>query len=226
MKLMRGLLIWVVIVAAGVCAFGAYVNVPTALTPEDEVMLTRLNLVRGSRPASFDAQIAQIKEVQRMVLTSSPMGDGIPEGETREPADLMSAGQGLCFDRSRTLEKAFTFLGYRARHVYVLYHEGANLFQAISNKGQGSHAVTEVETSRGWLLVDSNAQWVAVTRSGQPVRTDEVLQHLDEFLFVPVYFTWPAWRIPGLYSRHGQFYPPYVYFPDVNWRDLMLSWLD
>ena len=25
----------------------------------------------------------------------------------------------------------------------------------------------------------------------------------------------------GLYSRHGNFYPPYNYVPDINWKELI-----
>ena len=34
-------------------------------------------------------------------------------------------------------------------------------------------------------------------------------------------FSKPFVYLPGLYSRHGQFYPPFTPIPDVNWRDFI-----
>ena len=36
----------------------------------------------------------------------------------------------------------------------------------------------------------------------------------------PVYEE-PVWPIHGLYSRHGRFYPPYGWVPDVNYEELV-----
>ena len=35
-------------------------------------------------------------------------------------------------------------------------------------------------------------------------------------------FTVPFTFVFGLYSRHGQYFPPFMPFPDVNWRDLVV----
>ena len=87
-----------------------------------------------------------------------------------------------------------------------------------------SHAVTEVKTSRGWMLVDSNVEWIALTRMNEPVNADDVGKHAIEFNDLPIAYKQPYWAIRGLYSRRGQLYPPYNYIPDVNWPDF-LSWI-
>lgn len=216
-------LLWIGLSMCALLLFALYVNVPTQLTPEDERMLSRLHLSKGGKAQGYALEIKQIQDVQRIVLGAVSLGHGIPEGAAREPADLISAGQGLCFDRSRTLDKAYAFLGYKVRHVYILYRENVGFIKALLNKGQNSHAVTEVLTSKGWLLVDSNSPWISIARDQSPVPADAVWLRTSEFTSIPQYMTHPYWAIPGLYSRHGQFYPPYIQFPNVNWMDLLLG---
>jgi hypothetical protein len=90
--------------------------------------------------------------------------------------------------------------------------------------GQSSHAVTEVKTSKGWMFVDSNTEWIALTRNNQVVNADDVWKRAAEFDAMPAYLKDSWWAIRGMYSRKGQLYPPYIIFPDFNWADFF-SWL-
>ena len=150
-------------------ALATYTNVPTHVTSEDQAVFTEMGLLKPRDALSFEQQIAIIRKVQLDIFKRAPLGDGIPEYELREPADLMRFGQGLCFDRSRTFEKAFSFLGFETRHVYLMFKENTPLWRARFRRGHGRHAVTEVKTSKGWIFVDSNKPWVALTRQGEPV---------------------------------------------------------
>jgi hypothetical protein len=135
----------------------------------------------------------------------------------------MRYGQGLCFDRSRTFDKAFHYVGFESRHVYILYRENRPFWRAVFRYGQASHAVTEVKTSKGWMFVDSNSEWVAVTRQGEPVNADDVWRRFSEFENPPPYLKDPWWAIRGMYSRKGQFYGAGIPFPEFNWPDF-LAW--
>ena len=100
--------------------------------------------------------------------------------------------------------------------------------RALLTPGDPSHAVSEVLTRRGWLVVDSNTRWLALDRSSAPVSIAAV--RASAAGRAPI-----AWRQPppfaiyrhpfvfvyGLYSRHGEFYPPYDFVPDVNYAELM-----
>ena len=110
------------------------------------------------------------------------------------------------------------------RHVYLLFKGGKPFGGALFHYQQPSHAVTEVKTSRGWLFVDSNSEWLAVNRRGEPVNADEVWRRYEEFENPPVYLVEPWWAIRGLYSRKGQFYGAGIPFPEINWNDF-LHWL-
>ncbi len=205
-------------------ALAFYTNVSTKLTSEDLAVFIAIGLSKPSAPLSFEQEIELIRQVQAEVFARAPMGEGIPEYENREPADLMRNGKGLCFDRSRTLDKALNYMGLETRHVYLLYQEKKSFLLAITSYGHPSHAVTEVKTSKGWMLVDSNNQWIALTRGAAPVNADGVWQRFAEFDNSPIYFSSPYWAIRGMYSRKGQFYEPFVPFPELNWPDF-IGWL-
>jgi len=224
----KSTLIIVVMVVLLLCLFvllAFITNVPTAITTKDVVVFKDdLNLTELQHPQTFADEIRAIKMIQHRVFDKAPFGAGIPDYEPREPYDLIKKREGLCFDRSRTLDKAFDFIGLPVRHVYLLYLHDRSFLGALSHYGQRSHAVTEVKTSKGWMFVDSNMEWIALTRDGQVVNADDVWKRASEFDAMPTYLNEPWVAIRGMYSRRGQLYPPYIMFPDFNWMDYF-SWL-
>ena len=200
-------------------------NVPTRLSAEDVAVFENdLDLRNLPRPLTFEDEIQVIRMIQARVFAKAPFGNPIPEYEPREPSDLMRNGRGWCYDRARTLEKAFTYMGMRNRHVFLLYRKDLSLFETMIRRGHPSHAVTEVMTSRGWLYVDSNEPWIAVTPEGEPHGAGGIWKHFDEFENPPAYVRGPWWAIRGLYSRKGAFFAPYLPAPQGNWKDL-LEWV-
>lgn len=200
-----------------------FTNVSTEVTAEDKAVFAEIGLRKPNASLTFEQQIALIRQVQFAVFKRAPLGDGIADYEAREPADLMRIGHGLCYDRSRTFDKAFSYLGFETRHVYLLYKQDKSFLAAVFHHGQASHAVTEVKTSKGWMFVDSNTPWVAVTRQGEPVNATEVWRRFGEFENAPEYLNHPWWAIRGMYSRKGHLYEPHVPFPEFNWPDF-LGW--
>ncbi len=203
----------------------AYTNVPTAVTPDDRAVFEQIGLRSETFARSFDQEVELIKKIQHEIFKRAPLSpDGIPEYEPREPSDLMRHGKGLCYDRSRTFDKAFHFVGLPSRHVYLLYQENRSFLGALFHHGQSSHAVTEVKTSKGWMFVDSNTEWVAITKNGEPVGADDVWRRYSDFAHAPKYLSRPWWAIRGMYSRKGQFYGAGLPFPELNWHDFTF-WL-
>ncbi|MGV1045693.1 transglutaminase domain-containing protein [Limnohabitans sp.] len=153
----------------------------------------------------------------------------IPEFMEREPMDLLKAQSGLCYDRSRTLDKVYKWLGFESRHVYILFADSGvetspwQFLRYVFSRSK-SHAVTEVKTSRGWLMVDSNSPWISLNSNMMPVPADQVHVRKLEFQHPPPFVELPFWAIRGMYSRKGQFYRPFVFFPEFNWPDF-LSWV-
>jgi hypothetical protein len=209
----------------------AVTNVSTRVTASDaSVFRSIYRYEQPKQPLSFDQQIQLIKRVQASVINTIPMGEPIPEFQSREPEDLIRNKTGLCYDRSRTLDKLYSWLGFEARHVYILYlkqpvtDEVLSPLSAIFTFGTETHAVTEVKTHKGWVLVDSNSTWVSLTRDGAPVHAGDIYGRASEFDDLPDYFNQPYIAIRGMYSRRGQFYRPYIPYPELNWADFW-GWL-
>jgi hypothetical protein len=199
-------------------------NVPTEITRDDQEAFASINIPLPIKPPTqsltFEGQIKLIRALQAEVFERAPLlpdDPGIPLYEAREPKNLFKYRHGLCFDRSRTLDKLLNYYGFETRHTYVLYKENRSFIGALFTYGHPSHAVTEVKTSKGWMLVDSNDPWVAVTNANNPINTYLAQFHVDELAGIPDYFKKPYWVIVGLYSKRGQLYKPFVPFPQLNW---------
>lgn len=219
---------------AGSIGFLRYSQVDLTLTDDDRAFATKIlaeGHVSTEQPATFEAEIELIASVQRAVIGVSPESTPIPEGTTREPADLYRAHHGMCFDRSRTIEKILRILGFRTRHVSAYRSVGVPVAAlAIFKTGIRSHAFSEVLTRRGWMVVDSNDPFLALDQAGQPadahrMSRDATTQSIawdPRFAphFIESVYKFPFLVVYGFYSRHGRFYPPYNRVPDVNWGEL------
>lgn len=223
---------WLVIVFVAVnLLLGVITNVSTHPTDSDDAVFRRvLGLKKPQGAMTYEQELQLIKSIQALVLKEAPGMQGIAEYEDREPEDLFRNKTGLCFDRSRTFDKLFNWYGFESRHLYILYAkkpttgEKLPFWRAFFTKETGSHAVTEVKTSRGWLVVDSNTTWISVAADGSPVDADHIYTQTDRFNSMPEYWDRPYWAIRGLYSRRGQFYRPYIPYPELNWHDFV-SWI-
>jgi hypothetical protein len=201
-------------------------NVPTNVTDSDASVFRSIYQYEPElRTSDFYEQIKKIKQIQATVLDAVPMGAPVPEYQSREPADLIKNKTGLCYDRSRTLDKLYQWANLETRHVYILFlshpvtGERLSPLRAFFTFGTESHAVTEVKTARGWILVDSNEKWISLTRDGNPVPAGDVFERASEFETLPRAFNVPYVAIRGMYSRRGQFYRPYLPYPQLNWVD-------
>jgi hypothetical protein len=205
----------------------AYHQVPDRPTPADVSAIDKILPETLVPPRSFGEEVALILRIQDRVLAASPEERGIPLNQPREIGDLLKARYGACFDRSRAIETALRSYGFRTRHasMYSTAETGSALLSLLT-PDIWSHALTEVKTARGWMVVDSKVRWIALTSDGKPLdlaalREDPARKWsaaarapLPDIYGVP--YTW----VYGLYSRHGRFYPPYDAIPDVNWKEL------
>jgi hypothetical protein len=237
----RRLVVALIAAAAGVAA---YHQVPSSLTEEDGVYVAKILQETGhgavgkdaAAHQNFDEQVKIIAAVQDAVLSIAPKEEGIAFDRGREPRDLYELRHGICYDRSRVIEKALDYVGLRTRHVAVYSTaQTKSSWQSLTTPQVPSHAVTEVETARGWMVVDPNARWIALTASGQPftlaaLQSDSILRAAPRHASVkdpinPIFrsdFTY----VIGLFSRHGRFYPPFTPIPDVNWRQMVYNLVD
>ena len=214
---------WGRIAAIAVLAGGliAAVNNVSDAVP-DEQRAAALSLMHGLKPANgFAGQLAFVSAVQDRVLSAAPVDRPIPLGQPRELTDLLKAGHGMCFDRSRAIETVLRVYGFKARHVSIFSTaDTGSALKSLVTPGVDSHVLTEVRTDRGWLLVDPNRRWIGLTADGKLSKIDSIAAH--KWRSPPAgILRRPYIYVRGLYSRHGRFYPPYNPIPDVNWPELV-----
>ena len=213
------------------------------ITEEDTQALKTMMTQAGyseniiSKNRNFSEEIKDIRHIQDAVLTASPQLLKIPLGQTREPADLLAIGHGQCSDRARSIEKGLTLAGFETRFASIFSRHKEFTPPATLAIDSGydlrSHAVIEVLTEKGWLFVDTNARWISLDENGNPVSLKELQekenktglkwdkQNVGDLYWI---FKGPFSVTYGIYSRHGQFYPPYTpYVPDINWGEFIIE---
>lgn len=211
-------------------------NVSKKITTEDEKYIQKVigNQSFDIRKANYEEEISFIKIIQEIVNNSFELKDAIPQGETREPKDLFNVGAGECYDRSRFLEKTYKLYGFKTRHltVFTLRH-GGKIFKSLFTKNHITHSTFEVKTSKGWLNVDPNTNWITLDKNynplsykhiGKELRKGETIEwHEKSPQLLMHFYRQPGFGIYGLYSRHGKFYPPFNKIPDFNFRELFYN---
>lgn len=225
----------------GLCIVGVLAEheVDNRLTAED---LQTIDTVVRSRhaetgaaataPSEGSAQLAHIRELVGKVYVAAPGLNAIPDGQPREPANVIHNGGGVCYDRSRLIEKVLRAEGYQTRHL-ALYRKQSrqSMWSVLTTRDTVSHAVTEVLTALGWLVIDPVTPWLAIDAAGRPVSALRIAHshrggsaiRWPESTSVPEFYSQNFLVIFGLYSRHGDFYPPFNSIPDVNYRELLFN---
>ena len=232
--LTAALVLWVLLSAGAVFVFFSH-RVSTSVTKADRAAIASFMAESGltrlpSGPTPYDRQIAFLGAVQAAVLEAVPGNEGVPLNMCREPVNLLRSRSGLCYDRSRLLEKIFRAYGFKVRHaaLYSLKSEDSSVLAVLMKPGAASHAVTEVLTARGWILVDPNAPFISLDAKGFPVSLDHMAQDAEsrQIIYSKTYaaamnpfYQRPFTVVYGLYSRHGRFYPPFDRVPDIAWGE-------
>jgi hypothetical protein len=206
----------------------SYHAVDNSLSKEDyQYIPMYLNKVRPlPENPTYTDELDFIMSVQNSVLNIAPGNDGLPFGQKREPKELYEAKTGLCFDRSRVIEKILRYSGFETRHVFI-YSTGS-IIKLLINPDVPSHAVTEVLTKNGWLVVDSNARWVSTDANRQPISIGNIQSSIENSVSIQwgmepptSIYVEPFIFVYGLYSRHGKFYPPYNFIPDIQYAEFI-----
>ena len=177
---------------------------------------------------TFEDEIGIIKAVQDVVLNRSPRGSlPIKCGISREVKSVYISRLGSCVERSRVIEKILRYVGFKTRHIGVFSIAKTNSsIKSLLTEKIPSHSVTEVLTKRGWIVVDPNYRWIAIDYDNNYLSIKDIklrVQSMETNFYKskpaePI-FTQKFVYIYGLYSRHGKFYPPYNFVPDIEWSE-------
>lgn len=189
-------------------------------------------LISDPKPADFDAQLKQISEIQICVLSFMKIKKDIPMNHTRNIRDLFELKHGLCYDLSYVMEKIFRLKGYEIRHVALYHKQGRTSLGTFLSSKVRSHAICEVRTAKGWMIVDSVSPFLGLRNDKEPIDMEQINMlatsgklNPNEFNHLHQFYTEDNLFIYGLYSRHGRFYPPYNFIPDYQFRQLFYNFL-
>lgn len=213
-------------------------GVSKTITDEDRIYIEKIlrqSGVEAARlkekvPRSFIDEITAIRAIQSSAFTTAPKVAQIPYRHQREPKDLFEADAAYCGDRARYIDKALRYLGFETRYASLYQNRAArNFISTLLTKTSAddvdSHAVVEVRTSKGWLIVDTRRRWISLSAARQPISLAMLKDKpLSDFEWHNNQEEgWPLlnahyYIIYELYSRHGLFYAPYTkYIPDIHW---------
>jgi len=208
-----------------------YNSVDNSITEEDRefIPLYLKDIQPISDSADYFSQLKFIISIQKSVFKIAPQYDSIPFYKEREPKDLYYAKSGLCYDRSRVIEKILRFSGFKTRHVSFYSTKKTNsALISLLKSGVLSHAVSEVLTKKGWLVIDSNSPWVSIDINKKPISINKIKLNTTDSSKIkwnnkpPIYlYEEPFTYVYGLYSRHGKAYPPYNFIPDINYSEFI-----
>jgi hypothetical protein len=151
-------------------------NVPRDITPKDRIMQASGYTLAGLlRDDGFEAQVATIRPVQDAVLSATPEERGHRQGRTREPKELYEARYAQCGDRSRAIGKAIRLIGFETRYVFLLevVCTGSALAPLVHRRC-GLMPSWRVQTSQGWMIVESVSRWVWLDAAGEPISPGRV----------------------------------------------------
>ncbi len=197
------------------------INVSKKITKNDLKAIDKLDLNSSCiNINSYQEELNCLKNLataqRNLVKNVSCRGYFIELGST----EFLDADTGCCSDRARLMEQTLRHYGFKVRHVHLHQTNGIG-FANLLIPGTSSHAVNEVLTSRGWLGIDSNEDFLLLDRDLQPHTYYSAIEKgiiknytAEEFYEVPLIY------IVGLYSRHGTFFKPYLPgFPELNFND-------
>jgi len=232
------ILLCLILSLALAAVFLTYTNVDNSITKTDKIYIHKIlaesHIENYARGKQFEHQIRFIQAVQKAVLHTTPLKKGIPYYQSREPKNLYLLHQGNCFDRSRAIEKILRANGFKTLHI-ALYSTAKTKSKLLSlvTRRVGSHALSEVLTSKGWLIVDPNDPWISLNKYNTPMNIDalqknaghnKILWPKELYPHMNKIYRHPFTYVVGLYSRTGKFYPPFLTpFPNINWREFLYN---
>ena len=139
--------------------------------------------------------------------------------------------KGQCFDRSILLEKIFKYYDFNFRHVFIYFLKKSTQEPHVIDffrKSTLSHAVTEVETKAGWVVIDSNTDCIGIDKNGKTINIGDLKKQVRQKGSLdlkqnctsgepPFWMIYPNFKfIYGVYSRSGSFLSNYKGIPGVN----------
>lgn len=209
----------------------------------------KLDLTPEQIHQSQETELAYISAIQDSVI-SKIRHDSISFDSVGIVGCYYRGRRGQCFDRAILLEKFFSNAGFKIRHIYTYFNERTTNVRNLDifKKGLTSHALLEVKTRKGWMVVGTNSNWIGVNSQGEILDLMQIRKQLRAgtltlnkrpTIRVPFWEQLnigPSFKVLyGIYSRHGDFFESVPVetsmksigignpFPDYNLRMLLYN---
>jgi hypothetical protein len=252
-RLLKFVLIGLIAVVLFAFAFNGY---PT-VTDEDRTYINRflqewkIPANKDSIHASFESEVAFISRVQDSVIKRVEHDPKFvyQNNQVGTVSLYHSIQKGSCYDRAILMEKIFTEYGFNFRHMYLFYSGDSTNTKLTDffRIGLASHAIFEIKTKKGWMVVGVNGNWLGINKNNEPMTLNQVRDnlkidrdsaHKKPTIGINFYETfvrpYDFKIIYGVYSRHGEFlHSPMENFlnhigipsfiPDYNLRMLLYN---
>lgn len=206
---------------------------------EDGVALSKqvknFGIAKKEGNTTFEREIDLI--IGAMDKVNSYLNNGRPsEFVTNLDLDqIIKSKSSQCYHKARLVGAILSFEGFKVRNVYLILRpfykfKWLNLFL----RNLQSHSLIEVNTKKGWVVVDPYLDWISLDSDGNPISIKLIRefgfgnfkwkhQVKPEGLFVYNKFDY----IFGLFSRHGQFFKPEIWgVPDINWPVFIINFIN
>lgn len=195
-----------------------FLLVDNELSADDIASIKKLDVKKQcSDIKSYSGQIDCVSAVHKSMRRIVTDYRCAPRFSVIEPKYFLERGHGCCYDRARFTEKALEYYGLETRHVFLIEKKFPFLNAIIP--GLDSHASTEVKTSKGWLGLDPNEDFILLTYDNLPLSYAEAMKNLEKVKYtmkpekfyrkdIQVYY--------GLHSRHGFFHGLHFPGPEFN----------
>ena len=198
-------------------------RVDNSITDEDQQAISTLGLDKlcAKQNHDFSSEMACIEAIQIKVQEIGELRCASKDA-TIEPKEFIERNYGCCFDRARFIEKAARYYGFKSRHVFLIQPKLISLTNILP-LGQTSHAASEILTSRGWMGVDSNEQFILVDEKGAPLTYSAALfnDYALAIMKSKDLYTPDLDIIYGLYSRHGSYHGRDIPGPEFVFSELL-----
>jgi len=197
------------------------INVSKNISENDLEVINKLNIKKSCQNTnSYQDELNCFKKIasaqRNLVKNVSCRGYFIELGST----EFLQANTGCCSDRARLMEQTLRHYGFKVRHVHLHVTDNIGFANLLIPRTR-SHAVNEVLTSKGWLGIDSNEDFLLVDKDLNPLTYYRAIEEgiIKNYSKIDFYDEELIYII-GLYSRHGTFFKPYLPgFPEFNFVD-------
>lgn len=233
-KFYKYLIILIIILSS--YSFLKFNEVSKKLTKDDifyiELLLDDFGINKNTdiKKLNFDEKIYFIKSIQKKIIGPKYINKPIAQYKEREPKDYYNFRPSSCFDNSRIMQKILNYFKIDTIQVAIYVKKSTYAwFQIFLKPKLASHSVTIAIIDNKNILIDSTENFISIKNNNNIIHIKDLDEYYNsnwKFEKAHPLFSNKFIYVYGLYSRHGKFYKPYFYFPDINFSEFKFNFIN